>query len=127
LADAVQVFAGRALRGPMLAYALIAEPVDPRVEQERLAYRLAYADSVGGLITEGMQAGDFGAQDATGSAAALVGCRAEGLAGPSGQQQTDSGRRQPLPDAAHQQLIHALTALCLRALGAPASTGVTHA
>lgn len=127
LTHAVQVFAGRALRGPMLAYALIAEPVDPRVEQERLAHRLAYADIFEDLITEGMQAGEFVAQDATVSAAALVGLLAEALVGPLCQQQTDSGRRQPLPDAAQQQLIHALTALCLRALGAPASTGVMHA
>jgi AcrR family transcriptional regulator len=36
---AVRTFAGRALRGRRLAYALIAEPVDPEVEAVRLAYR----------------------------------------------------------------------------------------
>ena len=36
-------FAERALRRPRLAWALIAEPVDPRVDAERLAYRERYA------------------------------------------------------------------------------------
>ena len=43
----------RALRNPRLAWALIAEPVDPRVDAERLAYRERYA----ALIAEGLAAG----------------------------------------------------------------------
>ena len=34
----------RALAEPVRAYALIAEPVDPAVEAERLTFRRAYAD-----------------------------------------------------------------------------------
>src|SRR5215218_6358938 len=43
LAAAVETFARRALRGRRLAWALIAEPVDPAVEVERLAFRRSYA------------------------------------------------------------------------------------
>ena len=39
---------------PRLAWALIAEPVDPRVDAERLAYRARYA----ALIAEGLRGGD---------------------------------------------------------------------
>ena len=37
-------FAQRALRRPRLAWALIAEPVDPLVDAERLAYRARYSE-----------------------------------------------------------------------------------
>ncbi len=43
LSLAVTTFITRALRNRRLAYALIAEPVDPQVEAERLNYRRAYA------------------------------------------------------------------------------------
>ena len=38
-------FAERALRNPRLAWALLAEPVDPLVDAERLAYRERYAEA----------------------------------------------------------------------------------
>ena len=37
-------FAQRALRRPRVAWALIAEPVDPLVDAERIAYRARYAE-----------------------------------------------------------------------------------
>src|SRR5215211_8816920 len=40
----VEVFARRALAEPTRAYALLAEPVDPAVEAERIVFRRAYAD-----------------------------------------------------------------------------------
>ena len=50
LADAIAIFAERAIAGHRLAYALIAEPVDPMVEIERLIYRQSYADIFETLI-----------------------------------------------------------------------------
>lgn len=122
---AVQTFAERALRGPQLAYALIAEPVDPRVEQERLKYRLAYADIFEELIREGMQRDEFAPQDAAVSAAALVGLLAEALIGPlfPGAGQISAGAeaaiqaRTGMSEDQQQQLIQQIGALCLRALG----------
>ncbi len=43
LETVLATFAERAMRRPRLAWALIAEPVDPRVDAERLAYRERYA------------------------------------------------------------------------------------
>jgi hypothetical protein len=73
LKAAVETFAQRALLGRTLAYALIAEPVDPRVEQERLRYRFAYAEIFEDVIALGIQRGEFVEQNCQITAAALVG------------------------------------------------------
>src|SRR5437588_7132671 len=82
LEDVFATFAERALRNPRLAWALIAEPVDPLVDAERLAYRERYA----ALIAEGLRAGirarELPDQDVALTAAALVGGCGEALVGP---------------------------------------------
>ncbi len=125
LSQGIQVFIERALRGPTLAYALIAEPVDPRVEQERLTYRLAYADIFEDLINEGIDTGEFTPQEASISAAAMVGLLSEALVGPLFLQKhsavatpaANALPRQAIPTDIQALLQHELTALCLRALG----------
>jgi len=119
LTAAVETFAQRALLGRTLAYALIAEPVDPRVEQERLRYRFAYAEIFEDVIALGIQRGEFVAQNCQITAAALVGMLAESLVGPLSSLQKD-----PLLENVslkkendHDDLIHSLTALALRAVG----------
>lgn len=109
LTAAVETFAQRALEGKTLAYALIAEPVDTRVEQERLRYRFAYTEIFHDVIELGIQREEFVAQDCQVSAAALVGLLAESLVGPL----------HPSLNKNHQtdELIHSLTSLVLRAVG----------
>ncbi|MFL5820605.1 MAG: TetR/AcrR family transcriptional regulator [Solirubrobacteraceae bacterium] len=82
LAAAVETFARRALRGRRLAWALLAEPVDPAVEAERLVFRRAYRDVFAAVIGDGIAAGELPAQDAELTAAALVGAIGEALVGP---------------------------------------------
>ncbi len=82
IARAVETFAGRALKSPRLAYALIAEPVDPQVETERLVYRRAYRDIFAQVIADAVDAGDLPPQDPEVSAAAVVGAMAEALVVP---------------------------------------------
>jgi AcrR family transcriptional regulator len=79
---AIAEFARRALRGRRLAFALIAEPVDPAVDAERLAYRRAYQRIVAEIIDAGIASGEFPAQDIEVSSAALVGAIAEAVVGP---------------------------------------------
>ena len=55
-------FAERALRNPRLAWALIAEPVDPLVDAERLAYRRQYAELLARLLADAIAAGEIPAQ-----------------------------------------------------------------
>jgi AcrR family transcriptional regulator len=79
---AVETFARRALRSPRLAYALLAEPVDPQVEAERLRFRRAYRDIFAQRIADAVDAGQLPAQDAEVTAAAVVGALAEALVVP---------------------------------------------
>ncbi len=78
-------FIDRALTRPTLAYALIAEPVDPSVEAERLTYREHYAAFYRSLILAGIEEGSMPDQDATISAHALVGTLGESLIRPAHQ------------------------------------------
>lgn len=107
LAVAVETFARRALRGRRLAWALLAEPVDPAVEVERLAFRRAYRDVIAGLLEEGVAAGELPDQDPEVSAAALVGAIGEALVGP-----LSPTARSRDPD----RLVEALLTFCLRSI-----------
>jgi len=78
----VQTFAGRALQSPRSAYALLAEPVDPAVDAQRLIFRRAYADLIAGYVAAGVAAGELPPQDPELSATALVGALAEAMVGP---------------------------------------------
>jgi AcrR family transcriptional regulator len=82
LETVLATFAERALRNPRLAWALLAEPVDPRVDAERLAYRERYAALIAETVQEGIESGDLPAQNARLTAAALVGGCGEALVGP---------------------------------------------
>jgi AcrR family transcriptional regulator len=75
-------FAERALRNPRLAWALIAEPVDPLVDAERLAYRREYARRLVDSLRDAAAAGEVPEQDAELTAATLVGGIGEALVGP---------------------------------------------
>ncbi|HEY8300463.1 MAG TPA: TetR/AcrR family transcriptional regulator [Jatrophihabitans sp.] len=100
----VETFAGRALKSPRLAYALLVEPVDPIVDELRLQFRVAFRDIAAGAIDAGVAAGELPAQDAAVVAAALVGAIGEALAGPL------SGR----PDPA---VVPTLVTFALRSIG----------
>ncbi len=82
LDEAILTLARRALRSGRLAYALIAEPVDPPVAAERLVFRRAYAAVFARILTEGITAHAFPPQDVAVTAACLVGALAEALVGP---------------------------------------------
>jgi AcrR family transcriptional regulator len=110
LAAAIRTFAGRAMRAPRMAYALLAEPVHPAVDSERLVFRRAYAESFARLITRGIASGELPDQDVEISAAALVGALGEALVGPLASAATGSP---PAPDA-----ITSLIAFCQRSIGA---------
>src|SRR5207302_9986070 len=73
IAASVEAFARRALTAPVRAYALIAEPVDPRVEAERLTFRRGYRDVLAGGLRDGVEAGELAAHDTEAVGAAPVG------------------------------------------------------
>ncbi len=107
LAVGVETFARRALAGRRLAWALLAEPVDPAVEAERLVFRRAYRDVFAAVLEEGMATGELPRQDAELTAAALVGAIGEALVGPlSPTAATDDSER----------LVTGLVSFCLRSV-----------
>lgn len=120
LQNAIRNFAHRAIKGRRMAYALIAEPVDPLVEIERLSYRRAYARVVEDLLREGIQSGHFIRQDISVTAAALVGALGEALVGPLSP--AANGRSQEMSASAREALIHSIVAFGLRAAGAQEKT-----
>lgn len=103
-------FAQRALRNPRLAWALLAEPVDPRVDAERLAYRARYAALIAETLRAGIAAGELPSQNVELTAAALVGGCGEALVGPL------SPVGQPGPG--RPEIITALRTFVARAVGA---------
>ena len=82
LVTVLSTFARRALRRPRLAWALIAEPVDPHVDSERLAYRARYSELTAEALRAGIAAGELPEQNVELTAAALVGGCGEALVGP---------------------------------------------
>jgi AcrR family transcriptional regulator len=110
LETVLATFAERAMRRPRLAWALIAEPVDPRVDAERLAYRERYASLIAEGVRAGVAAGQLPDQNAELIAAALVGGCGEALVGPLSPL---AGTR---PSSA--EVIAALRSFVRRAVGA---------
>jgi AcrR family transcriptional regulator len=113
LETVLATFAARALRRPRLAWALIAEPVDPLVDAERLAYRARYSALTADALQAGIEAGELPDQNVELTAAALVGGCGEALVGPLS----------PLADArkpSDEAVLQALRTFVRRAVGAAA-------
>lgn len=110
LAAAIATFAARALANRRLAFALIAEPVEPEIDRARASYRQALAAGVEKLIRRALDAGRLSDQDATLAAAALLGALIAALIGPHAP---------AVPDDPGQvrARVQMLTLFALRALG----------
>ncbi len=96
------------MRGRRLAWALLAEPVDPAVEAERLEFRHSYRDLMAEVLRDGIEAGELPEQDIEVTAAALIGAIGESMLGPLSP--TANGGN---PEA----LIASLVNFCTRAIG----------
>lgn len=115
LCAAVESFTRRAVEGPNLAYAFIAEPADPTIEAARLLYRQAFSDIFKTLLRKGVASGEFPQQPVEVSAACIVGAFTEALAHPP------SGTTRRMGD---DQRIRAIVEFCRRAVvGRPRATG----
>jgi AcrR family transcriptional regulator len=110
LAAVVGVFSHRALSNPRLAWALIAEPVDPLVDAERLEFRRRYRDLFAGMVRAGIEQQRIPPQDAELTSAAVVGAIGEALVGPL----SPAGAQRGTDD----QIVERLITFCRRAVGA---------
>jgi AcrR family transcriptional regulator len=110
LAAAIVTFAARALASRRLAFAMIAEPVEPALDAARLGYRRALAEQFEIRIRSALERGHLPGQDAAVAAAALVGALIEGLIGPLAPGLTDD-------PAKNRAQVQSLTLFGLRGLG----------
>jgi AcrR family transcriptional regulator len=110
LAAAVTTFAARALARRRLAFALIAEPVEPEVDAARVSYRKALVGEFERLIRTALDGKHLPDQDAALAAPALVGALIEGLIGPLAPDPGDD-------PAMARGRVQALTLFALRGLG----------
>lgn len=108
---AVESFARRALEGPYLAYAFIAEPADSKVDAARLRGRRAFGDVFKDVLREGIASGEFPQQNLDVSAACIVGAFTEALVGPV------APSTKGVDDKA--RLVQAICAFCVRAVKDP--------
>src|SRR3954470_2239995 len=106
IAAAGEAFCRRALAGSVLAYALIAEPVDPAVESERLRLRRGYRDAFARVLANGVDTGELEPHDVQTLAAVLVGGLGEALVGPLSSHD----------DRRHEALVASLVKFCLNSL-----------
>ncbi|WP_339516462.1 TetR/AcrR family transcriptional regulator [Pseudomonas sp. RL_15y_Pfl2_60] len=121
LAAGLTQFAARAWHSRYLAYALIAEPVDPEVDEQRLLYRQAYAALLVEVLEEGAASGNFRVQHPQLSAACLVGAIAESLVGPLSPSAC-AARAKGQPALGLGDITAGLIAFCLSAVGAKESS-----
>jgi AcrR family transcriptional regulator len=112
LRRAVESFVRRALEGPHLAYAFIAEPADARVEDARLRARRALTEVYQGIVREGIAGGEFPPQDLEVAAACIFGAFTEALVGPIAAR--------PVRDK--DKLVAAIVAFCERAVAGQVSS-----
>ena len=108
----VATYAGRALKNRRLAWALVYEPLDASVDEERLLYRRSYCEGMAALIREGIRTGAIPEQDADLAAAAVVGVIAETLVGPLSPVESGAG--------AEEEIVRSIVTFCRRVIGLPA-------
>ena len=111
VAAAVEAFSRRALAAPTMAYALLAEPVDPLVEAERLSFRRGYRDAFKRSLEDGIAVNEFRDHDTELAAAAIVGALGEALLGPLSPASNGHGAPKH-----HDALVANLVQFCLSAI-----------
>ena len=109
LAACIATFAARALSERQLAWAVIAEPVDPAADAARLNFRRALASELSARIRAVAAGGHLADVDAGIAAPAIVGALMEGLLGPLAPKFNDAPSR--------RAAVQTATLIALRALG----------
>ncbi|MDO8290010.1 MAG: TetR/AcrR family transcriptional regulator [Parvibaculum sp.] len=82
LHDVLTTFASRAVGGRRLAYALLAEPVDDGLTEERTRFRRVHGDIFAGLLEDAMAEGVIAPLNARVTAACISGAIPTALIGP---------------------------------------------
>lgn len=82
LVQVLRTFAGRAVRGRRLAYALLAEPLDVNLAEERAFFRRTHAEIFARILEDGIDNGELPLIDVRIAAACIAGAIPTALIGP---------------------------------------------
>ena len=111
LVEVLRTFAGRAVRGRRLAYALLAEPVDANLAEERAFFRRTHAEIFARILEDGIEAGELPATNVKIAAACIAGAIPTALIGPLAPQSHEF-------DEDTDRVVEEIVAFCLAGVGA---------
>lgn len=110
LTIALEQLFSRALMADKLSYALFAEPLSPKIEQHRVAFKQQFKSIFSDIINQGITQQQFAAQDANIVASAIMGTLNEALLIPLHWQ------HQQMPTFERIKLIQQCQQFCLRSI-----------
>lgn len=110
LTKVLRTFAGRAVRGRRLSYALLAEPVDVNLAEERSFFRRTHAEIFVGILEDGIKNGELRKIDARIAAACIAGAIPTALIGPLAPQSHELDNN---PD----RVVEEIVTFCLAGAG----------
>ena len=110
LSEVLRTFAGRAVRARRLAYALLAEPVDANLEEERAFFRRTHARIFAGILEDGIEAGEIRPINVEIAAACIAGAIPTALIGPLAPQ---SHELEQDADRVVEEIVH----FCMSGVG----------
>jgi AcrR family transcriptional regulator len=114
----LRTFAGRAVRGRRLAYALLAEPLDVNLAEERAFFRRTHADIFARIIEDGIDDGELGRIDVRIAAACIAGAIPTALIGPLAPESHELDNN---PDRTVDEIVN----FCLAGAGVARASGET--
>jgi len=119
LAAAINAFAQRAMRQRRLAYAMVLEPSEIDVVQERLDFHAAFIAQFRRILDAGVTTGEFSVADTEVAAACIFGGMTESLMGPLTAAGRAAGKARPRSARDAAALVEHLLAFCFHGLGRP--------
>lgn len=111
LRDVLTTFAGRAVKGRRLAFALLAEPVDDGITEERARFRRVHAEIFAGVLEDCVNEGTIAPLNAQVAAACIAGAIPTALIGPLAP---ESHKLEEIGAHVVEDIVH----FCLSAVGA---------
>lgn len=118
LVQVLRTFAGRAVRGRRLAYALLAEPLDVNLAEERAFFRRTHAEIFARILDDGIDNGELPRIDARIAAACIAGAIPTALIGPLAP---ESHELESNPDRTVEEIVN----FCLAGAGVAQAGGRT--
>jgi AcrR family transcriptional regulator len=122
IAQAIRSFAKRVMSNRRLGYAMVLEPTDIEVEEERLRFHAQFIEQYRRILDEGVKSGEFHVANTRVAAACIFGSLTESLMSPLGMS------TQPITKSRHHArndvtvLVDSVLAFCLNGLAGAKST-----